>query len=324
MLDDSSQGFLGTYVDDLLASGSTWIVEQTLAKIAYMWECSTLEILDAEKFKAGKHPPQHHGELRFCGFEIRMDSTGLILHQRSYTQELMKKHNVNKTGSLSAFAHVDDVPDEEITDLNDLQKARAIVGELHWLTARTKIDLTYHVGVTARLLHRRPKFAVHLFEEILKYVKATEDYGLHYKRVVEENFGPGDGLRYPRDVRHVEVYSDASFAPSAGQCKSVQGTLVSIVGCTVMWPSSRQTLVSQSMAKAELIIGMMSLPLGMLTIDQPSVCQPPTAVPGEHGHRLRCLANTPLAAASPWSSIKHEGSWNKVGCPSHAWHIFGS
>ena len=63
--------------------------------------------------------------------------------------------------------------------------------------------------------------------------------------------------RDPRDVRHVEVYSDASFAPSAGQCKSVQGTLVSIVGCTVMWPSSRQTLVSQSTAKAELIIGMM-------------------------------------------------------------------
>ena len=31
--------------------------------------------------------------------------------------------------------------------------------------------------------------------------------------------------RDPRDVRHVEVYSDASFAPSAGQCKSVQGHL---------------------------------------------------------------------------------------------------
>ena len=114
-----------------------------------------------------------------------MDSSGLILHQRSYTQELMKKHNVNKTGSLSAFAHLDDVPDEEITDLNDLQKARAIVGELRWLTAQTRVDLTYYVGVAAQLLHRRPKFAVHLREEILKYVKATEDYGLHYKRVVE-------------------------------------------------------------------------------------------------------------------------------------------
>ena len=65
MLDDSSQGFLGTYVDDLLVSGSAWIVEQTLAKIASIWECSTPEVLDAEKFEAGKHPPEHYEELRF-------------------------------------------------------------------------------------------------------------------------------------------------------------------------------------------------------------------------------------------------------------------
>jgi hypothetical protein len=60
------------------------------------------------------------------------------------------------------------------------------------------------------------------------YVKATEDYGFHYKRVVEENFGPEDGLRYPRDVRNIEVYSDASFAPSAEQYKE----------CRALWSQS--------------------------------------------------------------------------------------
>lgn len=64
-----------------------------------------------------------------------MDSNGLILHQRSYTQELMKKHNVSKIWSLSSFAHLmDDAPCEGVMDLNGLQKARAMVGELHWLT----------------------------------------------------------------------------------------------------------------------------------------------------------------------------------------------
>lgn len=84
-------------------------------------------------------------------------------------------------------AHLDDAPDEEITDLNDLQKALAIVGELHWLTTRARFDLTYRVRVTARLLHRRSKFAVNLCKEILKYVKTTEDYGHHSKGAVDEN-----------------------------------------------------------------------------------------------------------------------------------------
>eukprot|EP00435_Cladocopium_sp_Y103_P048607 s1483_g14.t1 len=91
-------------------------------------QCSTPEILDAEKFQEGQCPAQHHEELRFCGFEIRMTNNGLILHQRSYTQELMKKHAMTKGGTLSAFAHLDDAPDEEITDLTDLQRARAICG----------------------------------------------------------------------------------------------------------------------------------------------------------------------------------------------------
>ena len=116
MLDDSSQGSLGTYVDDFLVSGSAWIVEQTLAKIASIWECSSPEVLDSwmlknsrlenihlntikcgadlgqdrfnmgvfkprglgfldvEKFKAGKHPPEHYKELRFLRLR---DSHGL-------------------------------------------------------------------------------------------------------------------------------------------------------------------------------------------------------------------------------------------------------
>eukprot|EP00435_Cladocopium_sp_Y103_P065919 s785_g28.t1 len=134
---------------------------------------------------------------------------------------------MTKGGTLSAFAHLDDAPDEEITDLTDLQRARAIVGELHWLTTRTR--------------------------ELLKYVYATQDVGLHYRTVTGEDFGPGDSLRHPRSVKHIEVYSDASFAPSAEQYKSVQGTLVSVAGCPVMWSSSRQTLVAQSTAEAELI-----------------------------------------------------------------------
>eukprot|EP00435_Cladocopium_sp_Y103_P046065 s1483_g13.t1 len=73
--------------------------------------------------------------------------------------------------------------------------------------------------------------------------------GLHYRIVTGEDFGPGDSLRHPRSVKHIEVYSDASLAPY----KSVQCTLVSVAGCPVMWSSSRQTLVSQSTAEAELI-----------------------------------------------------------------------
>lgn len=71
--------------------------------------------------------------------------------------------------------------------------------------------------------------------------RARRTIGLHCKRIVDEKFAPGDGLRYPRDVRNIEVYPDASFAPSAEQYNSVQGTLVAVAGCPVMRSSSRHT-----------------------------------------------------------------------------------
>ena len=88
-------------------------------------------------------------------------------------------------------------------------------------------------------------------------LKSTEGSGLRYERVTtSDDFGEDHHLRFARGLDHVEAYADASFALACEGYKSVHGTVTCVAGCTVMWSSSRQTLVAQSTAEAELLAYM--------------------------------------------------------------------
>lgn len=131
------------------------------------------------------------------------------------------------------------------------------MGELHWLTTHTRPDSAYYVGVASRLMHKRPRYACHLAEEILKHLKSTKDLGLRYEKISRgDDFGEDNHLRFPRSVSHVEAYADASFAPACENYRSIHGTVTCVAGCAVLWSSMKQGLVAQSAAEAELLAFM--------------------------------------------------------------------
>ena len=102
-------------------------------------------------------------------------------------------------------------------------------------------------------MHRKPADVALQARALLGYLKATADWGLHYEKCDgEASFGDMGELKY-QSLKHVEAYSDASFAPVGEQFKSVQGTIVAVAGCAVLWSSSRQPFVSGSTAEAELL-----------------------------------------------------------------------
>ena len=242
---DGTVGYLGTYVDDLITMGDEWVVNSTLKHVASLWKCTEPSILSTS------------GTLRFCGMEITKDHSGLTLHQESYTKDLAERHGIttgSKLGSL--FASFTDGPDEELS-CSALREAQGVIGELHWLTTHTRPDVAYHVGVASRLMHKRPKYVVQLAKEILGYLKSTEGVGLRYERVTRgDDFGDDNQLRFAKGLDHVEAYADASFAPACEGYRSVHGTVTCVAGCAVMWSSSKQTLIAQSTAEAELLAFM--------------------------------------------------------------------
>ncbi len=78
----STAGYLCIYVDDLMVTGPSSIVEGALDAIKRTWEVSDPEWVDADHW------------LRFCGFELqRLPEGAIALGQLSYVQDLLNKHD---------------------------------------------------------------------------------------------------------------------------------------------------------------------------------------------------------------------------------------
>ena len=146
MQDGERVAFLGTYVDDLIAVGPDEFVREMLGQIGRIWKCTEPEILSGP------------GSLRFCGFEVVRTEKGYVLHQRSYLKEMLAKYEVTKGCiGVPAPAKLVEGEDEKV-EMGSLREAQAIIGELHWLTTRTRVDVAFHVGLCSRLMHRKPQW----------------------------------------------------------------------------------------------------------------------------------------------------------------------
>ena len=234
-------GFVLVYVDDMLLLGSQQLVKSTAEAIGNRWQCSEPEFLQQET------------SMRFCGFELTQAENGIRLDQFGYTQELLKKYGVEQSEACPLPKVSDDETTEESFLPEDLRKAQSIVGELLWLSTRTRADLAFGVGLLGRLVHKKPKTVVQLGLHMLKYVKGTSDWGLVYERCREADLGEDGELQQTRTVARVQAYADISFAPARESYRSVQGIGVQHGRNLIAWESGRQPFVCASTAESELI-----------------------------------------------------------------------
>ena len=76
----------------------------------------------------------------------------------------------------------------------------------------------------------------HALERVMRYLKGTMSYGLHY-------------TGYPRGL---EGYSDSNWISDADETKATSGYLSTLGGGTVSWKSCKQTILTRSTMEAEL------------------------------------------------------------------------
>ena len=76
----------------------------------------------------------------------------------------------------------------------------------------------------------------HAVERVMRYLKGTMNYGLHYT---------GDP-----SVR--EGYSDANWISDADEMKATTGHMFTLGGGAVSWKSCKQTILTRSTMEAEL------------------------------------------------------------------------
>ena len=234
-------GYVAVYVDDLLMAVSPEHMEGVVSTLRSAWTCSEPEFVTGQ------------GPMRFCGFELQWVSDGgLRLSQEGFIAEMLKRREVSGETKFP-LPPISDEPDEDPINLSDVRQAQGVVGELTWLTTRSRPDLAFSVGAASRLIHRRPRYVISMCEHIMKYVNLTSSLALTYRQCATGDMGQQQELQVAKSMDTMQIFSDASFGPVHERCRSISGCVIEFAGCVVAWDSQAQPFVSQSTAEAEVI-----------------------------------------------------------------------
>ena len=225
-----TRAFVGVYVDDILVVGPRPVKLQILEHLEEVFHMSPFEEVTEEH------------TVTFCGYEIAKEKHGYSLRQEKYVKDLLSRRGVvgEEQQPLPKICEGEDEIEKDIAVIREVQ---AIVGELQWLATRTRADLAYATSLVARMVHRRPAYALSLCHYMLKYLKAYPDLGLDY------DVPTGEQVKFDQ----MYIKADTSFALPHEQYRSVQGVAVFLGSHLLLWTSSRQAFITMSTGEAELL-----------------------------------------------------------------------
>ncbi|KAL0288543.1 UNVERIFIED_CONTAM: Retrovirus-related Pol polyprotein from transposon TNT 1-94 [Sesamum calycinum] len=170
------------------------------------------------------------------GIKISKTSDGLALSQSHYVETILK-----------TFKAYESPPAKTPVDLNlhlaknkdepecQIEYSR-IIGSLMYIMNCTRPDIAYSVNKLSRFTSNPSKDHWKGLIRVLRYLKYTSNYGLHY-------------TRYPAVL---EGYSDANWISDSKDTKSTSGYVFTIGGA-VSWKSSKQTCIARSTMESEFI-----------------------------------------------------------------------
>ncbi|CAE7540315.1 RE1 [Symbiodinium sp. CCMP2592] len=240
--DESNQealGYLLVYVDDLMIMGSESVMGSFFEWVSNKWECDALSVLSEEN------------NLKFLGMELHYVNGGIEVCQEGFIRELLRAHQHNGARSKTQGAKETLIMSAEeeammiegsLVNLEGkehlVKEAQRRVGELLWLSSRSRPDIQYATAVMASRITRCPEAVITIGDRLLDYLNETMY----------------DRLRFANDndeLQTLRTYTDSSFAPSSG--KSHGSVAIFYGSCPLTWRSSRQPLVALSTAETELM-----------------------------------------------------------------------
>ena len=284
------------------------------------------------------------------GFQIeRTQDGGVFMHQQSYIKDVLKRFGMEdcnstetpvdpyirlcKSGTYNSRTGVSStatqgestVANSYVAQAKKKQKTtetkipyRELIGCLLWISMGTRPDVSYAVNQCARYsADPKPEHWTACLR-VLRYLKGTSDYGLHYHKHHSHYLGQTmekpkvniadlkqpfsyTASHYPGDANiHLLGYSDADYANNVDDRRSVTGYVFVFAGAPLTWNSMTQHSVALSTMEAEyfavckavqeaIYLRMLFEESGM-KVDSPMVikednmsCISFTKNPGEHG-----------------------------------------
>ncbi|RVW13910.1 Retrovirus-related Pol polyprotein from transposon TNT 1-94 [Vitis vinifera] len=171
------------------------------------------------------------------GIKIKRTSNKLILSQSHYVDKILGKFDKDNSGvartPVDVTLHLSKNKGESVSQV----EYSRIIGSLMYLMSCTRPDIAYAVGKLSRYTSNPGAKHWQGIVRVLKYLRFTRDYGLHY-------------TRYPAVL---EGYSDANWISNVKDSKSHSGYVFTLGGAAVSWKSSKQTVIARSTIESEFI-----------------------------------------------------------------------
>ncbi|KAK9049437.1 hypothetical protein SSX86_031595 [Deinandra increscens subsp. villosa] len=216
---DSCLMYLLVYVDDLILTGND---NQSMGSFI-----STLHNEFAIK---------DLGDVNyFLGLEASHYNHGLFLSQANYAKEILSRANMLDAKPAHTPLASNTCLTSEGEKFHDPTLYRSIVGALQYLTI-TRPDLSFAVNQVSQYLQSPTVNHYQEVKRILRYVKGTPHYGLHFTRSAQPS---------------VIGFSDADWARCLETRRSTYGYSIFLGGNLVSWSAKKQPIVARSSCESE-------------------------------------------------------------------------
>ena len=171
------------------------------------------------------------------GIKISKTSEGYTLSQSHYVEKILSKFG--KHDDRPAMTPVD--PSLHLfkntgKDISQLEYSQ-IIGRLMYLMNCSRPDLAYAVSRLSRYTSKPGKSHWMAIIRVLRYLRHTQNYRLHY-------------TRYPAVL---EGCSDANWISDSNDTKSTSVNVFTLGGAAVSWKSSKKTCIARSTMESEFI-----------------------------------------------------------------------
>lgn len=174
----------------------------------------------------------------FLGVEINQEKAGISMYQQKYAKEVLDRFNMWEFNGVKNPI----VPGTVVTKVgmgdkvNDTMYKR-LVGSLMYLTV-TRPDLMYAVSFISRFMADPREEHLQLAKRILRYVKATYNFGLLYER---------------KGATRLQVYTDSDYARDLEDRRCTSGYAFILSNAAICWSSRKQEIVTLSSTEAEYV-----------------------------------------------------------------------
>ena len=206
------------------------------------------EIARAASYLRKEFEMKDLGKTKFClGIQIEHLSTGIFIHQSTYTEKMLKRFNMDKAYPLSTAMVVRTLdvqkdpfrpPDEGETILGPETPYLSAIGTLMYLANNTRPDIAFAVNLLARYSSTPTRRHWKGVKDVLRYLRGTTDLGLFYPQ---------------EPVSNLTGFADAGYLSDPHKGRSQTGYLFSYNGTAISWRSAKQTLTATSSNHAEIL-----------------------------------------------------------------------